>query len=224
MINIKNKKVAQALSLFSCFMVMATLAVVRDGRLFGVSVHRQIPKVVQRNVVSDTLQRLPDGMLVIRTLQLGKNITGYGGPVPLKIYIKDKRVVRIVAEKNQETPEFFHEACRLLSAWNGKKIDEAQRMKVDAVSGATFSSKAIIGNVEQGLAFAAKNAHEKDIWELINLDIKTTAGLIVVLMASILPLFAPKELSHITVGAQRSRIGLLVWYIYLLCTYDWLFG
>ena len=81
MINIKNKKVAQALSLFSCFMVMATLAVVRDGRLFGVSVHRQIPKVVQRNVVSDTLQRLPDGMLVIRTLQLGKNITGYGGSV-----------------------------------------------------------------------------------------------------------------------------------------------
>ena len=42
-----------------------------------------------------------------------------------------------------------------------RKIDEAQRMKVDAVSGATFSSKAIIGNVEQGLAFAAKNAHEK---------------------------------------------------------------
>ena len=193
MINIKNKKVAQALSLFSCFMVMATLAVVRDGRLFGVSVYRQIPKVVQRNVVSDTLQRLPDGMLVIRTLQLGKNITGYGGPVPLKIYIKDKRVVRIVAEKNQETPEFFHEACRLLSAWNGKKIDEAQRMKVDAVSGATFSSKAIIGNVEQGLAFAAKNAHENDIWELINLDIKTTAGLIVVLMASILPLFLHRK-------------------------------
>ena len=193
MINIKNKKMAQVLSLFACFIIMATLAVVRDGRLFGMQVRSQASNVVQRSAVADTLQRLPDGTLVIRTLQLGKNITGYGGPVPLKIYIKDKKVAKIVAEKNHETPEFFHEASRLLAAWNGKTIAEAQQMKVDAVSGATFSSKAIIGNVEQGLAFAAKSTREKGIWEKMDLDIKTASSLLVVLMAAILPLFIHRK-------------------------------
>ena len=184
---------AQVLSLFACFIIMATLAVVRDGRLFGMQVRSQASNVVQRSAVADTLQRLPDGTSVIRTLQLGKNITGYGGPVPLKIYVKDKKVAKIVAEKNHETPEFFHEASRLLVAWNGKTIAEAQQMKVDAVSGATFSSKAIIGNVEQGLAFAVKSTREKSIWEKMDLDIKTASGLIVVLMAAILPLFIHRK-------------------------------
>ena len=92
MINIKNKKMAQVLSLFACFIIMATLAVVRDGRLLGMQVRSQASNVVQHSAVADTLERLPDGTLVIRTLLLGKNITGYGGPVPLKIYVKDKKV------------------------------------------------------------------------------------------------------------------------------------
>ena len=107
MINIKNKKMAQVLSLFACFIIMATLAVVRDGRLFGMQMRSLASNAVQRSAVADTLQRLPDGTLVIRTLQLGKNITGYGGPVPLKIYIKDKKVAKIVAERITRLPNSF---------------------------------------------------------------------------------------------------------------------
>jgi uncharacterized protein with FMN-binding domain len=46
--------------------------------------------------------------------------------------------------KNSETPEFFAQASKLLTAWNGKTVDDAQKMKVDGVSGATYSSRGIL--------------------------------------------------------------------------------
>ena len=52
-----------------------------------------------------------------------------------------------------ETPDFFAEVKPLLSKWNGKTINEAQQLKVDAISGATFSSRGVIGNMKRGLAY-----------------------------------------------------------------------
>ena len=75
----------------------------------------------------------------------------------------------------------------MLSAWNGKTIDQAQQLKVDAVSGATFSSRGIIGNVERGLQYASKHVYEKSFIDKMNLNLETIAGLIVVLMAAIVP-------------------------------------
>ena len=85
---------------------------------------------------------------------IGKDIAGYGGPVPLEIRLKDGRVAGVKALANTETPDFFDKAKSLLTRWDGKTIEEAEAQKVDAVSGATFSSQAIIGNVRRGLQFA----------------------------------------------------------------------
>ena len=41
----------------------------------------------------------------------------------------------------------------LLSSWNGLTPKEGRELKVDAVSGATFSSDAIIRNVRAGLRY-----------------------------------------------------------------------
>ena len=101
--------------------------------------------------------------------------------------------MKIKALKNHETPEFFEQASKLLTAWNGKSVDEAQQLKVDAISGATFSSRGIIGNVERGLQYAAKNVHEKSFFEKMDLNTKTVAGLIVVLLAAVVPLFYRKK-------------------------------
>ena len=54
---------------------------------------------------------------------------------------------------------------------------------------ATFSSKAIIGNVQRGLQYAEKNPVQDSIWAELDFSSKAIAGLIVVLLAAIVPLF-----------------------------------
>lgn len=101
-----------------------------------------------------------DGMDVVNTTKLGQDVTGYIGATPLKIYIKGNKVVKITALRNQETPKYFTKVKKeLLSKWNGKKVKAASKMKVDAVTGATFSSKAVIKNVQLGLNYYQKNKH-----------------------------------------------------------------
>lgn len=101
-----------------------------------------------------------DGMDVVNTTTLGQKVTGYIGTTPLKIYIKGNKVVKVVALKNQETPKYFAKVKKkLLDSWNGKKVKAASKMKVDAITGATFSSKAVIKNVQLGLDYYQKNKH-----------------------------------------------------------------
>ena len=99
-----------------------------------------------------------NGMTVINTTTLGKDVQGFLGATPLKIYIQKNKVVKIEALKNQETPKYFLQVKKgLLDKWNGKKVKEAKSMKVDAVTGATYSSNAVIENVKLGLEYYSKH-------------------------------------------------------------------
>ena len=95
-----------------------------------------------------------NGMTIINTTAIGKNIEGYNGTTPLKIYIQKNKVVKIEAMKNQETPKYFIKVKKnLLEKWNGLKVKDAKNLKVDAVTGATFSSEAVKENVKLGLEY-----------------------------------------------------------------------
>ena len=99
-----------------------------------------------------------DGMTVVNTATLGRQVTGYVGATPLKIYIKKNKVVKIEALKNQETPKYMARVKKeLLDTWNGKKVAEASQMQVDGVTGATFTSDAVKQNVKLGLDYYLKN-------------------------------------------------------------------
>jgi uncharacterized protein with FMN-binding domain len=99
-----------------------------------------------------------DGMTVVNTTELGKDVIGYISPTPLKIYIQKNKVVKVEALKNQETPKYFLKVKKnLLDKWNGVKVKDAKKMKVDAVTGATYSSKAVIENVQLGLDYYSKH-------------------------------------------------------------------
>ena len=125
--------------------------------------------------------------MVVNTAPLGKDIMGYGGPVPLRIYInKDGVIAKVEALDNAETPDFFNEAATLLHKWEGKNVDEALRMHVDAVSGATFSSKAIIANIDRGLQFAKKN--ETSVGGTVDWSAKGGLALVVVILGAVVPL------------------------------------
>ena len=145
---------ARLLSLVVVVLILAAAAILRDGRILGHDLREAHEAKALKN---DTLEVTPDGAFVVNTKPLAKDVQGYGGPVPLKIHIKDGRVAAVEAEPNAESPDFFNRAKELLNHWQNKSVDEALAEDVDAVSGATFSSKAIIANMQRGLAYAKQH-------------------------------------------------------------------
>ena len=99
-----------------------------------------------------------NGVTIVNTTTLAQGVEGYNGSVPLKIYIKKNKIEKIEVLKNQETPKYLAKVKKaLITAWDGLSVKEAKAKKVDAVTGATFTSQAIIENVQQGLEHYQKN-------------------------------------------------------------------
>ena len=97
---------------------------------------------------------------VVNTEELGKEVLGYAGPTPIEITVTDGKIEKIEALPNIETPGFFQRVkeSAIFTALLGKTVKEASEVKLDAVSGATYSSKAVIENIRLGLKEAAKKA------------------------------------------------------------------
>ncbi len=104
-------------------------------------------------VPADGVITKSEGTTVVNTTTLGKNVRGYKGATPVKIYIEKNKVVKVEALPNAETPKYFSQAKAVLKSYEGKSVTKASKMEVDAVSGATFSSKALQKNVELGLKY-----------------------------------------------------------------------
>lgn len=196
------------LSLVVVMLVLSAAAILRDGRIFGHDLRQTHAAVVSVVQGSDTLEVQPDGTFVVNTRVLAKDVQGYGGPVPLKIHIdKDGRLTAIEAEPNAESPSFFDRAKELFSRWQGKTIDEAMAEDVDAVSGATFSSKAIIRNVQRGLAYAkqhgladgGKGAQKESAERTVatGWTLGSIVALIAVLLGAVVPLFTNNRRLHL---------------------------
>lgn len=216
------KKTRQLLMLLTCIAVMCVAAIQKNGKLIGYEVcgeaednveavadsvttdSIQTDYVAADSVVEDsvpveveTLKTLDDGTIVVNTTELCKDVNGYEGPVPVEISINDGVVSEVKLLANNETPGFIDEAAVIVANWKDKKVEEALNLEVDAVSGATFSSKAIITNTREGLKYAienmpgegAKDALAAYSGEGMDMSLKSIIGLIVVLMGAIIPLF-----------------------------------
>lgn len=188
-----KKKIRQICCFLFGLLIVSSLAIVRQGSLMGYDFKTEQKK--EKVAENDTLQTLPDGSIVVNTSFLAADIVGYAGKVPLEITIKDDIVKDVRALPNDESEGFFDEAATLLPLWKGKTVEEAAALKVDAVSGATYSSNAIIGNVRRGLAYA-KSAQEKASDFEFDCSVKNIIGILVVLMAAILPLFVRNRTYH----------------------------
>ena len=140
----------------------------------------------------DTITVESDGTTIIHTAGMPKTIDGYAGPVPLDIYIHDGKISDIKALTNAESPSFFQRASAILDSWIGKTPEQALEMKVDAVSGATYSSDAIINNVNVGLAFyqgIGRSPSDSTPW-------KIWVAFVVTLAACIVPIFVKNKIYH----------------------------
>ncbi|MBQ6253155.1 MAG: FMN-binding protein [Bacteroidales bacterium] len=104
-----------------------------------------------QNPVRDTSKTIQNGVLVVNTTSLCENVEGYIGPTPVEIRIKKDTIVKVTALPNEETPAYFKLAVKVLEKWIGLTPSQGLELKVDAVSGATFSSEALIDNMRAGL-------------------------------------------------------------------------
>ena len=181
------KKLKQLLMLTVCICIIIAAAIVRDGKIAGKSISNEKETIAEQDTAAE--RRLADGTIVINTTAMGKDIKGYAGTVPLEIYIKDGHITQVKALPNTETPEFFSEVEPILKNWNEKTLEEALALKVDAVTGATFSSRAVIQNMQRGLNYAMNMKANETFLDKMDMNAKYAAGIIVVLMAAIIPLF-----------------------------------
>lgn len=187
----KRKK--KFVSLFVALAMMCAAAITVNGSLFGHTVqHKAKPEGIESDTCSNVCLTMPDGMVKINTAHLAGTSAGYAGEVPLEVYVKDGLIVDIKPLPNSETPGFFNRASALLNAWIGKTVDEAAAMHVDAVSGATYTSNAIISNVNAALA-AYDGAGKSN---RANIPWKIWVAFAVTLAACIVPLFVRNRLYH----------------------------
>ncbi len=99
----------------------------------------------------------PVKIITIDTTNLVKNVWGYNGLTPVSITLTNGKITEIVPLKNDEDPLYFKMVTEsgLFTKLNGKTPEEALKVNLDAVSGATYSSEGIIKNIRAGLKAAA---------------------------------------------------------------------
>ena len=92
--------------------------------------------------------------LKINTTDLGEEIIGFNGPTPVEISVHQGVITGIEVLPNREGPRYMQmvRESGLLDKLTGKTLEEAKTVTLDAVSGATFTSTALIKNIQLGVA------------------------------------------------------------------------
>ena len=193
--------------LLTCFLLLLVVAINKEKKVFNTSVNEIFSNNKEEQVDSWSTD---DGYHVISTYNIAKDIFGYAGNVPLHIYIKEDKIEKIEVQKNSESPEFFFTVIEkgLLSSWSGLTLKEAAEKKVDAVSGATMSSSAIIESVDRAIQYSLNDTLVNETSKFKWNDIKFWIVLFVVLSAMTLPLFYKnKKYRTIQLGLNVIILG-----------------
>lgn len=91
---------------------------------------------------------------VLQSTPYTDKVIGFAGPTPLEITLDASgRISNVKLLPNKDTPQYLQIAIDegLLKAWNGLTPKEALVKQVDAVTGATFSSRGIINTLHKRL-------------------------------------------------------------------------
>ena len=196
------KLTTKILSLVVVLLMMCAAAITVNKKIIGHDIVSTPEKAVA--VDTDTMTVMPDGTTVIHTAPFAKSNIGYAGPVPLDIYIQDGKITQIDPLPNSETPSFFNRTKVLFSQWEGRTPDRAAKLQVDAVTGATYTSMAIIHNVNDGLDYYLNidGGHSHSF------PAKMWIALLVTLAACILPLFVKNKIyNYVQLTANVVVLG-----------------
>lgn len=120
----------------------------------------------------------------IYTQPLCSGIIGYNDIVPLKITMENGKISDIEILDNRETPRYMKCVIEggLVEKFYGLTPSEAAGLDVDAVSGATFTSNAIIKSVRATMK-DYDESHHPGIWGWQLLGVILSAAAVVVFSA-----------------------------------------
>lgn len=115
-----------------------------------------LPKVSAIKPVNDVWNKAVDAKgnllgYVFNSEKYGVDIFGYFEDVPtLVVTDKNYKILKVSVINSYETEEYLRKIRKngFFSKWNGKTIQSAKDLKVDAVSGATLTTEAVIDNVK----------------------------------------------------------------------------
>ena len=89
---------------------------------------------------------------VIYTGDIASKVIGYNSTTPLNITVKNGVIENIEVLENQESPSYLKRAQdKVLPQYIGKTVAEAKKLKPDIATGATYTSNALIKNIQMGL-------------------------------------------------------------------------
>ena len=99
---------------------------------------------------------------VIYTGDIASKVIGYNGTTPLNITVKNGVIENIEVLPNQESPNYLKRAQdKVLPQYIGKTVAEAKKLKPDIATGATYTSEALIKNIQMGLDKAKSTSTTK---------------------------------------------------------------
>ncbi|MBF0361546.1 MAG: 4Fe-4S binding protein [Oligoflexia bacterium] len=122
-----------------------------------------LSQLKQFDIDSTNIRRIQQGFVVYNkslkqntyiteSKQFVDNISGYGGPINMLLEMNDRGdLVNYKIREHHETEDYFERALNWFKKIKGKKIEEINIATVDAVTGATISSKALLDTTNETL-------------------------------------------------------------------------
>jgi len=102
----------------------------------------------------DVMRKEKDGTYVVNTTTLAQDVEGYNGPTPVEVYIKKNKIVKVVPLKSQEGPKYVAMVKKeMLPKYERMNVKKGTVQEVDAVTGATFTSRAMQENIKRAVEY-----------------------------------------------------------------------
>ncbi len=193
-------------------LLIATVAIQRDGTITGKDVSTILNPQSDEEVVVPFETKLADGTVILNTTSVAKDIIGFGGRTPIEIYLKNGKIERVEQLANNETPSFYDQVLRsgLFEEFEGLTLSEAASTKFDAVSGATYTSQAIIDNLHRAAQLGAgEEARNEPL--ISDFKIKDFVGLIVILLGVAMTLAGVRNRVFMTIQLILNVVVLGFW-------------
>jgi len=103
---------------------------------------------------------------IFESHRLNTSCNGFGGPIDIILVVDEKQYIKnIFVSKHNEETDYFDKTRHWLTNFEGKKITDfiPPHKAVDALTGATFTSNAIIATVNKTAALIAKDIFAQKI-------------------------------------------------------------
>ena len=106
----------------------------------------------------NVMTKTQEGTYIINTTTLAKDVEGYAGATPLEVHIQKNKIVKVVVLKNQDGPKYNAKVKKeMLPKYEGMNVKKGTVQDVDAVTGATFTSKAMQENIRRAVEYYKKH-------------------------------------------------------------------